>query len=136
MITTELRVRWGEVDGQEVVFNANYLMYADVAVTEFMRARGIMEHCREEFGQTFVVDAHLTFKASARFDDVLTLAARCERIGRSSYVLEVEMSRDGEGLCRAVLTYVRAVDGRSAALSEGFKGRLGSPPVEPGLAPT
>jgi len=65
MTTTAIRVRWGEVDGQGVVFNANYLMYADVAVTEFMRANGVMTHCRDEFGQTFVVDAHLIFKASA-----------------------------------------------------------------------
>ncbi|MBN8552309.1 MAG: acyl-CoA thioesterase [Caulobacterales bacterium] len=127
MTTTEIRVRWGEVDGQEVVFNANYLMYADVAVTEFMRANGIMEHCRDEFGQTFVVDAHLTFRASARFDDLLSLAVRCERIGRSSYALGVQMSRDGEGLCTAVMTYVRAVDGKSEPLSEAFRQRLSTP---------
>ncbi|WP_029087881.1 acyl-CoA thioesterase [Brevundimonas aveniformis] len=122
---TELRVRWGEVDGQEVVFNANYLMYADVAVTEFMRGNGIMDHCRDEFGHTFVVDAHLIFKGSARFDDVLDLSVRCEKIGTSSYVLKVEMRRDGEVLCVADMTYVRAVEGKAAALSEGFKARLG-----------
>lgn len=124
MTTTELRVRWGEVDAQGVVFNANYLMYADVAVTEFMRSNGIMEDCREEFGQVFVVDARLSFRASARFDDVLKLTVRCARIGRSSFVLTVEMSRAGEVLCVAEMTYVRAVDGASAALSEGFRGRL------------
>lgn len=125
MTTTELRVRWGEVDAQGVVFNANYLMYADVAVTEFMRSNGIMEQCREEFGQTFVVDAHLTFKASARFDDVLAMAVTCDRVGRSSYVLKVEMSRSGEALCVADMTYVRAEGGVSVALSEGFRERLG-----------
>ncbi len=125
-MTTELRVRWSEVDGQEVVFNANYLMYADVAVTEFMRANGIMTECREEFGQTFVVDAHLSFRASARFDDLLSLAVTCDRVGRSSYVLKVEISRGGEVLCVADMTYVRAVDGTSVALSEGFRERLGA----------
>jgi len=127
MTSSQIQVRWGEVDGQGVVFNANYLMYADVAVTEFMRSNGIMEHCRDEFGQTFVVDAHLTFRASARFDDVLSLEVRCERIGRSSYVLAVEMRRDGDILCSATLTYVRAVDGVSAALSDAFKARLQRP---------
>lgn len=126
-MTTDLRVRWGEVDGQGVVFNANYLMYADVAVTEFMRANGIMDHCRDEFGQTFVVDAHLTFVASARFDDVLNLAVGCTRIGRSSYVLTVQMRRAGEMLCTADITYVRAQDGASVPLSEGFKTRLNHP---------
>lgn len=125
MTTTEIRVRWGEVDAQGVVFNANYLMYADVAVTEFMRTNGIMDQCRDEFGQTFVVDAHLTFKGSARFDDLMSLAVRCERIGRSSYGLVVEMSREGVVLCVADMTYVRAVNGKAEPLSEDYRRRLG-----------
>jgi acyl-CoA thioesterase FadM len=32
------RVRWSETDAQGVVFNARYLDYADVAVTEYWRA--------------------------------------------------------------------------------------------------
>ena len=54
----------------------------------------------------------------------LALAVRCDRIGRSSYTLTVEMSRDGEVLCVAEMTYVRAADGASVALSEGFRARL------------
>ena len=33
-----LRVRWSEVDPQGIVFNPNYLAYADIALTEYMRA--------------------------------------------------------------------------------------------------
>ena len=33
-----LRVRWAEVDPQGIVFNGNYLTYADVAITEYFRA--------------------------------------------------------------------------------------------------
>ena len=29
-----LSVRWAEVDAQKIVFNAHYLMYADVAISE------------------------------------------------------------------------------------------------------
>jgi len=36
-----LRVRWAEVDRQDVVFNANYFLYFDVAVAEYWRAIGI-----------------------------------------------------------------------------------------------
>ena len=36
-----LRVRWVEVDRQDVVFNGNYFLYFDVAVTEYWRAIGI-----------------------------------------------------------------------------------------------
>ena len=36
-----LRVRWAEVDKQGVVFNAHYLLYCDVCVTEYWRAVGL-----------------------------------------------------------------------------------------------
>jgi len=35
-----MRVRWAEVDRQGIVFNAHYLMYFDVAITEYYRALG------------------------------------------------------------------------------------------------
>jgi len=35
-----LRVRWAEVDPQNIVFNAHYLMYFDVAATEYWREIG------------------------------------------------------------------------------------------------
>ena len=38
--TYQFRVRWSEVDPQAVVFNARYLDYADIAITEYYRAVG------------------------------------------------------------------------------------------------
>ena len=35
-----MRVRWAEVDKQGIVFNGHYLMYFDVAITEYYRALG------------------------------------------------------------------------------------------------
>ena len=34
------RVRYSEIDGQGVLFNAHYLTYYDTAITEFFRALG------------------------------------------------------------------------------------------------
>ena len=42
-----LRVRWAEVDKQAVVFNAHYLLYCDVCVTEYWRAIGM--HYPDDF---------------------------------------------------------------------------------------
>ena len=42
-----LRVRWAEVDKQGVVFNAHYLLYCDVCVTEYWRAVGV--HYPDDF---------------------------------------------------------------------------------------
>ena len=36
-----VRVRYGEIDSQAVLFNARYLDYADIAITEYFRGLGI-----------------------------------------------------------------------------------------------
>ena len=38
---TRIEVRWAEVDAQKIVFNAHYLMYADVAITHYWRQLAI-----------------------------------------------------------------------------------------------
>lgn len=98
-----LRVRWGECDPQGVVFNPNYLMYADVAGTEHMRGMGVL-HLG---GEMFVVNANLNFRASARFDDLLQIGARVESIGRSSMVMLVAIWREDVLLADVRATYVR-----------------------------
>src|SRR5439155_869744 len=47
-----LRVRWAEVDRQDVVFNGHYFLYFDVAVAEYWRAIGFRypEDIVEKFG--------------------------------------------------------------------------------------
>jgi hypothetical protein len=39
-----LRVRYGEIDSQAVLFNARYLDYVDIAITEYFRGLGISFH--------------------------------------------------------------------------------------------
>jgi acyl-CoA hydrolase len=74
-----------------------------------------------DMGQSYVVDAHATFRASARFDDLLDLRVFLVRLGRSSYAIRVDITRAGQTLVEVDLTYVRAVDGVSMPLSEGFR---------------
>ena len=124
VFTTPIRVRWGEVDAQGVVFNPNYFVYADVAATEFFRAAGVMSGDHPDMGQSYVVDARASFRASARFDDLLDVQVSVPRIGRSSYDLRVEMRRDGDLLTEVSLTYVRALDGRSEPLSDAYRSML------------
>ncbi len=119
-----LRVRWGEVDAQGVVFNPNYFVYADVAALEFFRASGVTSDADSDMGQSYVVDAHAAFRASARFDDLLDLQVALTKLGRSSYVIRIAIIRDGQTLAEVSLTYVRAVDGASRPLSDGFRAVL------------
>ena len=121
---TPLRVRWGEVDAQGVVFNPNFFVYADVAATEFFRAAGVMSGTYADMGQSYVVDARASFRASARFDDLLDIQVSVSRVGRSSYDLRIDIFRDGALLTEVSLTYVRAVDGRSEPLSDAYRAML------------
>lgn len=100
-----LRVRWAEVDPQSVVFNGNYLAYADVAFTEYWReARYDIAHGTD----VYVVKATLEYRAPARFDDLLLLRAGVTRVGNSSFDFTVRIERDGELLCEVMMVYVNA----------------------------
>ena len=122
--THQIRVRWGEVDAQGVVFNANYLVYADVAGTEYYRHLGILGTDLEDLHQTYVVDAQLGFKSPARCDDLLTCTVEPVHIGNSSFQLAIRIYRDHEHLTEIKLTYVRAIDGKPTRLSDAFRALL------------
>ncbi len=93
----ELRVRYGECDPQGIVFNANYLLYFDVAFTElWRRAVGPWLEMVERGLDAVVAHSELDFRAPARFDDVLALTARVRSIGRTAITTEIDVIRDGE----------------------------------------
>ena len=62
---------------QGIVFNANYLAYFDIAVTELWReAIGPWQTMVERGVDVVVAEANVRFRRPARFDDVLALEAR------------------------------------------------------------
>jgi acyl-CoA thioester hydrolase len=103
----ELRVRYGECDPQGIVFNANYLLYFDVAFTELWRAAvGPWQEMVERGVDAVVAEANLRFRAPARFDDVLRLEARVAELGRTSLRTEIDVVRDGAVLVEGWLRHV------------------------------
>ncbi len=103
----ELRVRYGECDPQGIVFNANYLMYFDVAFTELWRAGvGPWLEMVERGIDAVVANANVDFRAPARFDDVLTLEARIIRLGRTAITTQIDVRRDGDLLVGGTLRHV------------------------------
>ena len=102
-----LRVRWAEIDGQNVVFNGHYLTYFDVAATEYWRALGYDYRSFLERGvDTLAVKATLDYEASAHFDDDLDVGVRVARLGRTSMALAFEIRRGDQRLVRGELIYV------------------------------
>jgi acyl-CoA thioester hydrolase len=109
----ELRVRYGECDLQGVVFNANYLLYFDVAITELWRAAVCpWQEMAERGVDAVVAEANLRFRAPARYDDVLRLELRVADLDETSVTTEIDVRRDGELLVQGQLQHV-IVDGKS-----------------------
>ena len=104
-----LRVRYAECDPQGVVFNAQYLAFADHALTELWRelfggymamiARGV---------DVVVAEARLRFRASARFDEELDIAITVAHLGTTSMTFHYAIIRaaDGAPIAEVELRYV------------------------------
>ncbi|MBU4612557.1 acyl-CoA thioesterase [Achromobacter sp. GG226] len=105
-----LRVRWAEVDMQKVVFNGHYMLYFDVAFTEYWRATGLPNsqvQAREGI-EMFLRRATIDYQASAEFDDELEIGMRCARLGRSSMTVQGGIFRGDTFLVGGELLYVYA----------------------------
>jgi len=102
-----LRVRYGECDPQGVVFNANYLLYADVAFTEYWRAAvGPWQDMVDRGFDAVVAHATLRFRASAAYDDELDLAVRARDLGETSLTTAIAVERGGALLVEMELRHV------------------------------
>ena len=91
------RVRYSEIDGQGVVFNAHYLTFYDTTITEYFRALGYDQYAdAQKTGMDFhVVKAVVEYKAPIRFDQELDVGARVARIGSSSLTFELAIFLKG-----------------------------------------
>jgi acyl-CoA thioester hydrolase len=77
-------VRYAEIDGQKVVYNAHYLTYLDLAFTEYFRAIGIQFVEASAF-DTALVKATLEYKRPARLDDLLDIHVSMPQLGNTSF---------------------------------------------------
>ena len=105
-----LRVRWVEVDMQQIVFNAHYLMYMDTAVAGYWRSLALpyQDTMSALGGDLYVRKATLEYEGSARYDDQLDVGIRCARIGKSSMHLQAGVFRGEQRLVHGDLVYVFA----------------------------
>ncbi|MFZ2650600.1 MAG: YbgC/FadM family acyl-CoA thioesterase [Burkholderiaceae bacterium] len=105
-----LRVRWAEIDAQQIVFNGHYLMYFDTAIAGFWRRMALPYHetMRALEGDLYVRKATLEYLSSARYDDLVDVGVRCERIGNSSIQFDCGVFRQAELLVSGTLIYVFA----------------------------
>ncbi|HEY4069275.1 MAG TPA: YbgC/FadM family acyl-CoA thioesterase [Burkholderiaceae bacterium] len=105
-----LRVRWAEIDAQQIVFNGHYLLYLDTALAGYWRALALpyAQTMAQFGGDLYVRKSTLDYLASARYDDLLDIGLRIARIGNSSIVFEAGVFRQDQLLVSAELVYVFA----------------------------
>lgn len=80
------RVRYSEIDGQQVAYNAHYLTWFDTAIFEYYRAIGY-DQFREskELGEDWhVVRALVEYRAPLNYDVEFEVGVRVWRMGNSS----------------------------------------------------
>ena len=121
-----LRVRWAEVDRQNVVFNGNYFLYFDVAVAEYWRAIGIPypEGYVDTYGtDVYAVRATAEYHGSATYDDILDIGCRVGRIGRSSLQFVFGVWHGEKHITSGELIYVNAdpTTRKSAPWADAFR---------------
>lgn len=103
------RVRWSETDAQGIVFNARYLDYADIAITEYWRAAKLRETAGTEPLEFHVKKATVTWFAPILPDEMIDVMARTLMIGRTSMTQTVEIhgaQEDGSEDLRATVELV------------------------------
>jgi len=107
----QLRVRWAEVDRQDVVFNGHYFLYFDIAITEYWRALGFAypNDIAHRFGSDlYAVKATAEYHGSALYDDIIDVCCRTARFGRSSMQCVLGIYRGEVHLTSGELIYVNA----------------------------
>lgn len=92
-------VRYAECDQQGVVFNANYMAYADEAADYLWRKVGFSYADLVERGfDTSVVASELQWSSSARWGDVIDVDGEVEKVGQTSFVIALMISVEDRGL--------------------------------------
>lgn len=91
-----IRVTYADTDQMGVVYYSNYLVWFEIVRTEFFRARGIVYKRLEEEDKIFlpVVESFCSYKAPAKYDELITVKTWLGEVGRCRLTFEYEISRD------------------------------------------
>ena len=95
--STEVKVRFAETDAQGIAHHAVYLVWFEVARIDYLgRFRGGYPELQAEGIEALTLDASVTYRAPARFDDRLIVHARCADVRGARFRFEYLVARDGQ----------------------------------------
>jgi acyl-CoA thioester hydrolase len=119
-------IRYHECDMQQVVFNANYLMYCDLAMTSWMAAHGV------GISQIdwMLVKVGIEWQSSATFGDVLDVDLGVARWGTKSFDTAFRGTVADRAVFSATITYVCVAPGTTDTMRipDDVRSRLGMVP--------
>ncbi len=121
-----LRVRYNECDPQGVVFNANYLTYFDLTMTELWRELGGYQAMVDSGVDMVVAEARVLYRSPLRFDDEFEGRVTVTRLGDTSMTTAIELARDGEVAADGELRYVfiKTGGGAKQPIPDAIRDRL------------
>lgn len=102
--THHIRVRYGELDMQKVVFNANYLAYCDDAADFWFRTLGA--GLTDDWWDVMVKKAVVTWSGAARLHDEIAIEVSVRRWGTTSFDVGFVGTVQGAPVFDAEITYV------------------------------
>jgi acyl-CoA thioester hydrolase len=101
VVETQLRVRYAETDQSGIAYNANYLVWFEVARGEYFWQRGL-DYGRDVEKRGFVwpvTEAGLRYLAPAYYGDLLTVRMWVEEVHSRALTLRYEVTRGEQKLC-------------------------------------
>ncbi|MBN8866295.1 MAG: acyl-CoA thioesterase [Solirubrobacterales bacterium] len=105
--THSFRVRYNECDQVGIVFNANFLIYADVAANEFWREHLGGYSTLKDLGLDVVLaEANIRFRRPLHFDEDFEVRVGVGTITSRSMEMEFGFTRDGEAVADITIAYV------------------------------
>lgn len=126
---TLLRVRYAETDKMGVVYYANYLVWMEIARTDFCLHAGFRYSDMENAHGVMiaVAEARCRYRRPARYDDEVRIRTTLERLKRRTMTFSYEVFHGdtGELLAEGSTTHVAVnVDGRPTSLPDPHYGLL------------
>lgn len=105
----ERKVRFSDSDCQGHVFNANYFVYVDDAVTDYLEGLGLPYAEIVRRGHDMVLArAECDFRSPGCFGETLAVSIRTERVGNTSVIFGflVREAASGRTVCEGREVYV------------------------------
>jgi acyl-CoA thioester hydrolase len=98
----QIRVLYADTDQMGMVNNVQYLRWFEIGRAEWIRLQGVSYKDIEASGWYLpVVEAHLEYRAPARYDDLIDIAATPDdlRAATVRFTYEIRRSEDSVLLC-------------------------------------